>query len=126
MSSEKKTYLYPGRRWVGVVAETRLKANADNINIQLYNLLLTIVGKNDKCLQILLEYKKLSETTFKREYGYIYVTSDGIVRGQDANGLIDGRILDEEDSKVFEIIYRSTGKNGDMMVSFIGELELQT
>lgn len=124
-SSQNPFFFLPGRIWSGIVSETRFKQSADSINIQFYNLSIHFVNKNENCFQISLNYKKINDETFKKEFGNLYILPDGTIRGQDINGFIDGRIFEKDNTKRMEVFYRSTQKSNDSMLSYYGELELK-
>ena len=115
--------LTPNKGWSGTVSETRFKNNGESLNIQLYNLNLIVLNKNENFYQVSLNSKKINEEKYVKEFGNLLILPDGSIKGQDANGLIDGRITEKNNKKIMEIYYRSITKS-DSMVSYYGELEL--
>ncbi len=123
--SSFSNFFAPGKIWSGIVSEIRLKNNAESVNLTFFNLQVIILNKHENSFQIQLNYKKINDQQFKKEYGNIYLLSDNSIRGQDTNGLIDGFIKEKNGYPVFEIYYRSNPqKNLDSMVSYSGELTL--
>ena len=93
-----------GKVYSGVVSEIKLlKKSPDNILIQPYQLTLKIINRTDNYYQILMSYKKKETDPETREYGILYVMDDGIVKGQDTNGIIDGKLTPER----LDLYYRS-------------------
>jgi len=120
MSEEGKN-----RFWSGTVCETRFKNNGMSLNLQLYDLNLMVLNNVENFYQIVINYKKINEKDFKKEFGNLLILPDNTIRGQDPNGLIDGRIFEREGNKIMEIYYRMTQNIENSMVSYYGELELK-
>lgn len=123
--SSYTSFFAPGKIWSGIVSEIRLKNNAESVNLTFFNLQINILNRHENSFQIQINYKKINDQQFKKEYGNIYLLSDNSIKGSDTNGFIDGFMKDKNGYPVFEIYYRANPlKNIESMVSYSGELTL--
>jgi len=109
------------RKWKGVVKEVKFYYETTAIDVDYYDYSIDMINTLENCIQISIKYKRMDEKNYRQEYGILYLLSDGVIHGQDANGFIDGRIMERENKKIMEIYYRSKTDN----LSFSGELELK-
>jgi len=115
----------PEKNWSGIITETKLKNTGDDLEINYYNYTINIINYHENSIQVAISYKKVNESIYKREFANLYILHDGLIRGQDANGQLDGKILERDNERFMEIIYRSY-ENKNYMISYYGELKFKT
>lgn len=115
----------PEKSWSGIITETKLKNTGDDLEINHYNYLINIMNYYENSIQIAISYKKINESLYKIEYANLYILQDGTIRGQDSNGQLDGRILEKDNERYMEVVYRSN-ESKNYMTSYFGELKFKT
>jgi len=115
----------PEKNWSGIITETKLKNTGDDLEINYYNYTINIINYHENSIQVAISYKKVNESIYKREFANLYILHDGSIRGQDANGQIDGRIIERDKERYMELVYRSY-ENKNYIISYYGELKFKT
>ena len=112
-----------GRAWEGIVTEVLMSGKDNSSIMENYKISLAFINKTKNFYQILMQYQKLNEKNYHEEYINMTIFKDGSIKGQDANGILDGKIFEKEGIRKMEISYRSFLNKKGLMHSYFGELE---
>lgn len=109
--------------WSGIIKEIIMKSDSEKKQINPYILTLEFREIEKNAYQVIMLTKKMGlKDNISAEYATIYCNEDGIIKGCDINGVIDGRIIGGNKKRKMEFFYRSF-KNEGLIVSYFGELE---